>query len=140
MYSSAFCSVELQVYNLKSPNLSLDGVYQSYVTIDSDVSHCMIHESLLKSKKHKDPVVEGDVKFVVKVNIMSSDLIGGYLTLDLNQPIKWAVFRLDALLADTMLIKLYTTGPQYITNKYIYEIRKIIFYCIELLTDIDIVI
>jgi hypothetical protein len=34
---------------------------------------------------------------------MSSDLIGGYLKLDLNQPIKWADFRLDALLADTML-------------------------------------
>jgi hypothetical protein len=29
----------------------------------------------------------------------------------LNQPIKWADFRLDALLADTMLTKLYTTGP-----------------------------
>jgi hypothetical protein len=43
----------------------------------------------------------------VKVN-MSSDLIGGYLTFYLNQPIKWADFRLDALLADT---KLYTTGP-----------------------------
>jgi hypothetical protein len=49
-------------------------------------------------------------------------------------------FRLDASLADTMLTKLYTTGPQYITNKYIYEIREIIFYSIELLTDIDIVI
>jgi hypothetical protein len=34
---------------------------------------------------------------------MSSDLIGGYLTLDLNAPIKWADFGLDALLADTML-------------------------------------
>jgi hypothetical protein len=34
---------------------------------------------------------------------MSSDLIGGYLTFYLNQPIKWADFRLDALLADTML-------------------------------------
>jgi hypothetical protein len=39
---------------------------------------------------------------------MSSNLIGGYLTLDLNQPIKWADFRLDALLADTMLTKLCT--------------------------------
>jgi Cys-tRNA synthase (O-phospho-L-seryl-tRNA:Cys-tRNA synthase) len=50
---------------------------------------------------------------VVKVNIMSSDLIGGCLTFYLNQPIKikWADFRLDALLADTMLTKLYTTGP-----------------------------
>jgi hypothetical protein len=48
---------------------------------------------------------------VVKVNIMSNDLIGGYLTFYLNQPIKWADFRLDALLADTMLTKLYTTGP-----------------------------
>jgi hypothetical protein len=45
----------------------------------------------------------------VKVNIMSSDLIGGYLTFYLNQPIKWADFRLDALLADTMLTKLYIT-------------------------------
>jgi hypothetical protein len=44
---------------------------------------------------------------LVKVNTMSSDLIGGYLKLDLNQPIKWADFRLDALLADTMLTKLY---------------------------------
>jgi hypothetical protein len=44
---------------------------------------------------------------------MSSDLIGGYLTFYLNQPIKWADFRLDALLADTMLTKLYTTGPMY---------------------------
>jgi hypothetical protein len=42
---------------------------------------------------------------------MSSNLIGGYLTLDLNQPIKWADFRLDALLADTMLTKFYTIGP-----------------------------
>jgi hypothetical protein len=42
---------------------------------------------------------------------MSSDLIGGYLTFYLNQPINWADFRLDALLADTMLTKLYTTGP-----------------------------
>jgi hypothetical protein len=38
---------------------------------------------------------------------MSSNLIGGYLTFYLNQPIKWADFRLDALLADTMLTKLY---------------------------------
>jgi hypothetical protein len=44
---------------------------------------------------------------LVKVNTMSSDLIGGYLKLDLNRPIKWADFRLDALLADTMLTKLY---------------------------------
>jgi hypothetical protein len=29
----------------------------------------------------------------------------GYLTFYLNQPIKWAGFRLDALLADTMLTK-----------------------------------
>jgi hypothetical protein len=43
---------------------------------------------------------------------MSSDQIGGYLILDLNQPIKWADFRLDVLLADTMLTKLYTTGPK----------------------------
>jgi hypothetical protein len=42
------------------------------------------------------PAVKSDVKFVVKVNMVSSDLIGGYLTLDLNQPIKWADFRLDA--------------------------------------------
>jgi hypothetical protein len=50
---------------------------------------------------------------VVKVNIMSSDLIGGYFKFYLNQPIKWADFRLDALLADTMLTKLYTTGPKW---------------------------
>jgi hypothetical protein len=50
-------------------------------------------------------------QFVVKVNILSSDLIGGYLTLDLYQPVKWADFRLDALLANTMLTKLYATGP-----------------------------
>jgi hypothetical protein len=42
---------------------------------------------------------------------MSRDLIMGYLTLDLNQPIKWVDFRPDALLADMMLTKLYTTGP-----------------------------
>jgi hypothetical protein len=42
---------------------------------------------------------------------MSSDLIGEYLTLDLNQAIKWADFRLDALFTGTMLNKLYTTGP-----------------------------
>jgi hypothetical protein len=39
---------------------------------------------------------------------MSSDLIGVCLTFYLNQPIKWADFRLDALLADTMLTELYT--------------------------------
>jgi hypothetical protein len=49
---------------------------------------------------------------VVKVNIMSSDLIGKYITFYLNQPIKRADFRLDALLADTMLTKLYTTGTK----------------------------
>jgi hypothetical protein len=42
---------------------------------------------------------------------MLSDLIGGYLTLDLNQPIEWADFQLDALLADRMSTKFYTTGP-----------------------------
>jgi hypothetical protein len=51
------------------------------------------------------------MNFVVKVNIMSRDLIMGYLTLDLNQPIKWVDFRPDALLADTMLTELYITGP-----------------------------
>jgi hypothetical protein len=40
---------------------------------------------------------------------MSSNLIGGNLRLDLNQPIKWVDFRFDPLLADTMLTKLYTT-------------------------------
>jgi hypothetical protein len=50
---------------------------------------------------------------------MSSDLIGGYLTFYLNQPIKWADFRLDALLADTMLTKLYTTGPESVGNEAI---------------------
>jgi hypothetical protein len=47
---------------------------------------------------------------------MSSNLIGGYLTFYLNQPIKWADFGLDALLADTMLTKLYTTGPKKILS------------------------
>jgi hypothetical protein len=37
-------------------------------------------------------------QFVVKVNI-------------LNQPIKWTDFRLDAVLANTMLTKLYATRP-----------------------------
>jgi hypothetical protein len=68
-------------------------------------------EHVIKSYKHEKiisiiffgPVVESDVKFVVKVNIISSGLIGGYLTLDLNQPIKWEDFPLDALLADMML-------------------------------------
>jgi hypothetical protein len=56
---------------------------------------------------------------IVKVNIMSSDLIGGYLSFYLNQPIKWADFRLAALLADTMLAKLYTTGPSgFLTQKF----------------------
>jgi hypothetical protein len=48
---------------------------------------------------------------------MSSDLIGGYLTFYLNQPIKWADFRLDALLADTMLTKRYATGPKLNNNR-----------------------
>jgi hypothetical protein len=55
-------------------------------------------------------------QFVVKVNILSSDLIGRYLTLNLNQPIKWTDFRLDALLADTMLTKLYATGHMSINS------------------------
>jgi hypothetical protein len=62
---------------------------------------------------------------VVKVNIMSSDLIGGYLKFYLNQPIKWVDFRLDALLADTMLTKLYTTGPK--TPMDIQESRQCLF-------------
>jgi hypothetical protein len=56
---------------------------------------------------------------------MSSELIGGYLTLDLNQPIKWADFPPDALLADMMPTKLYTTGPFcifYFLNAVVYDI------------------
>jgi hypothetical protein len=52
-----------------------------------------------------------------QANIMSSDLIGGYLKLDLNQPIKWTDFRLDALLADTMLTKRYATGHKLTNNR-----------------------
>jgi hypothetical protein len=48
---------------------------------------------------------------------MSNDLIGGYLTFYLNEPIKWADFRLATLLADTMLTKLYTTGPKNFNRK-----------------------
>jgi hypothetical protein len=64
---------------------------------------------------------------------MSSDLIGGYLTFYLNQPIKWADFRLDALLADTMLTKLYTTGPMLNnnplpSNRRFSQIRTQIFF------------
>jgi hypothetical protein len=55
---------------------------------------------------------------------MSSDLIGGYLTFYLNQPIKWADFRLDALLADTMLTKLYTTGPKINRNSLLEGKRR----------------
>jgi hypothetical protein len=47
---------------------------------------------------------------------MSRDLIGGYLTLYLNQPIKWADFQLNTSLADTMLTKLYTTYNRAIDN------------------------
>jgi hypothetical protein len=68
----------------------------------------------IEIKMSKMTVRPGCIKrcqFVVKVNILSSDLIGRYLTLDLNQPIKWADFRLDELLADTMLTKLSATGP-----------------------------
>jgi hypothetical protein len=35
VYSSAFCSVGLQAYNLKSPNLSLDEVYNITITRQS---------------------------------------------------------------------------------------------------------
>jgi hypothetical protein len=65
-------------------------------------------------KSHYRPGCIKRCQVVVKVNIMSRDLIGGYLKFYLNQPIKWADFRLDALLADTMLTKLYTTGPIFI--------------------------
>jgi hypothetical protein len=44
---------------------------------------------------------------------MSSDLIGRYLTLDLIQPIKWADFRLDALLA------LYKRAKEYDWRGYL---------------------
>jgi hypothetical protein len=54
------------------------------------------------------PVVESDVKSLLNLhNVKRSDWRIFYL----NQPIKWADFRLDALLADKMLTKLYTTGP-----------------------------
>jgi hypothetical protein len=53
---------------------------------------------------------------------MSSDLIGGYLTLNLKQPIKWADNRLDALLADRMLTKLYTTGPKDVNFFFLYVV------------------
>jgi hypothetical protein len=66
------------------------------------VSICQVSVKLLRPGSIKR------CQAVVKVNIMSSDLIGGYLTFYLNQPIKWADFRLDALLADAMLTKLYT--------------------------------
>jgi hypothetical protein len=58
---------------------------------------------------------------------MSRDLIGGYLTLDLNQLIKWADFRLETLLAATMLTtNLYTTGPMYSNSLQIFH-----FCCIH---------
>jgi hypothetical protein len=41
MYSSAFCSVGLQAYNLKSPNLSLDEVYQDFRLVTLiEISNC----------------------------------------------------------------------------------------------------
>jgi hypothetical protein len=58
---------------------------------------------------------------------MSSDLIGGYLRFYLNRPIKWADFRLDALLADTMLTKLYTTGPMTIKLADGFGVRLVAF-------------
>jgi hypothetical protein len=73
-----------------------------------------IHSDLCTYYMNPGPGWIRRCQFVVKVNILSSDLIRGYLTLNLNQPIKWANFRLDALLADTMLTKLYATGPRYI--------------------------
>jgi hypothetical protein len=57
---------------------------------------------------------------------MSSDLF----KIGFDQPFKWADFRLDALLADTMLTsmltKLYTIGPK--SNNMYYEIKCSIFY------------
>jgi hypothetical protein len=62
---------------------------------------------------------------VVKVNIMSNDLIGGYLTFYLNQPIKWTDFRLEALLADTILTKLYTTGLWFSDGVFCYLLCRL---------------
>jgi hypothetical protein len=53
---------------------------------------------------------------------MPSDLIGGYLTLDLNPPMKWADFRFNAWVAETMLTKLCTVS----TFKFIIKGGKII--------------
>jgi hypothetical protein len=59
--------------------------------------------------------------------------MGGYLTLNLNQPIKWTDFRPDALLADTMLTKLYATGPNVTEKKYLYfNTGKILLTCLNL--------
>jgi hypothetical protein len=82
----------------------------------------------------KGPVVYNNVKIVVKVNIMSSDLIGECLTLNLNQPIKWADFRLDALLADTMLTKFYTTGPKAFFRLRRQDIQGVSKMCMLILT------
>jgi hypothetical protein len=56
---------------------------------------------------------------------MSSDLTGGYLTLDLNQPIKWADFRLDALLADMMLtiISFIQPGLSNLVLEYLFSVN-----------------
>jgi hypothetical protein len=47
MYSSALCSVGLQAYNLKSPNLSLDEVYQDFRLVTLiETSNCQSIEAM----------------------------------------------------------------------------------------------
>jgi hypothetical protein len=99
-------------YNLNPKIHTSSWIYSIYTSNDNEVRK-KNSIKILKSNTVKT-VRPGCIKrcqVLVKVNIMSSDLIGGYLKLDLNQPIKWADFRLDALLANTMLTQLYTTGP-----------------------------
>jgi hypothetical protein len=48
MYTSAFCSVGLEVYDLKSPNLSLDDVYQYLKIYVSNLKQISLHISIFE--------------------------------------------------------------------------------------------
>jgi hypothetical protein len=60
MYSSAFCSVGLQAYNLKTPNLSLDEVYNQKNNIPSSEPTYQPKKKVLKRKKKNLAVIQLD--------------------------------------------------------------------------------
>jgi hypothetical protein len=74
MYFSAFCSVGLQIYNLKSPILSLDAVYQIIIKKIILGSDDASQRNKNKEKRKRSQVLSSAPSPVAELSSSESDL------------------------------------------------------------------